>query len=266
MRFLASNSFAQKMTLMALVASGIASATLMVAFLANDSISSRAQLESRLSSLANIVGQNSAAALDFDDRAAARDVLEALKAEPSIVSACLYERSGSLFATYDQKSGKHECATRQSDVVPVVSGFSSVKEAVEHHGDFAGTLYLVCDLEGIHQRWRHLLQVTCWLLIGALIVGGVSGALLQRSITKPIRELAEVMQEVTERHNFNLRVTPRGTSEIALLGVGFNGMLQELEKRDEEKKAFEAKLAFQALNDELTGLPNRRLLADRLGY
>jgi diguanylate cyclase (GGDEF)-like protein len=41
-------------------------------------------------------------------------------------------------------------------------------------------------------------------------------------------------------------------------------MLAELEKRAEDKRAFEAQLKHQALNDDLTGLPNRRLLGDRL--
>src|SRR5581483_4959569 len=39
----------------------------------------------------------------------------------------------------------------------------------------------------------------------------------------------------------------------------------ELERREAEKRNFEAKLQYQASNDPLTGLPNRRLFADRLG-
>jgi Amt family ammonium transporter len=57
-----------------------------------------------------------------------------------------------------------------------------------------------------------------------------------------------------------------GNDEIARLGSGFNTMLAELEKRAAKKTAFEAQLKHQALNDDLTSLPNRRLLADRLTH
>ena len=94
MRFPTGNSFAHRMTIMALVASSVASATLMAAFLALRFGEFAHQLESRLSTLANIVGQNSTAALLFDDRTAAVEVLHALEAEGSVVSACLYGQTG----------------------------------------------------------------------------------------------------------------------------------------------------------------------------
>src|ERR1039458_5373244 len=100
MRFPVRTSFAHRMTILALLASSVSSATLMGAFLEFDSVTTHRQLENRLSTLANIVGQNSAAALLFDDRAAAMEVLGALEAERSVVSACLYGSSGRLFAGY----------------------------------------------------------------------------------------------------------------------------------------------------------------------
>ena len=68
MRFPGSSSFAHRMTLLALLTSSIVSITLMASFLAYDSVSAREQMQNRLASLADIVGQNSAAALVFDDR------------------------------------------------------------------------------------------------------------------------------------------------------------------------------------------------------
>jgi diguanylate cyclase (GGDEF)-like protein len=265
MRFPTGNSFAHKMTIMALLASSVASATLMAAFLAYDSVNSHTQLESRLSTLANIVGQNSTAALLFDDRAAAVEVLQALEAERSVVSACLYGQSGHLFAEYQRRPEIHDCPA-QLHREPAAPGYATVSRTVGRDGDFAGTLYLKSDLQEIEERWRHMLQITGWLLMMALVIGGVAGSLLQRKISKPVRELAGAMHEVTERHNFGARVSLSGADEIAQLGSGFNTMLAELEKRAAEKTAFEAQLKLQALNDELTGLPNRRLLADRLSH
>ena len=42
------------------------------------------QLDSRISTLADVMGQNSSAALDFSDKQAAASVLEALRKEPHV--------------------------------------------------------------------------------------------------------------------------------------------------------------------------------------
>ena len=65
MRLGRNNTFAHKIALASLMATGIAVATLTTAFLVVDSISSRDSLNARLSTLADVVGKNSTAALDF---------------------------------------------------------------------------------------------------------------------------------------------------------------------------------------------------------
>jgi len=70
---------------------------LIASFLALDLVSAHSQLQGRLSTLADIVGQNSTAALNFDDRDAAMEVLAAFRAEAPVVSACLYGQDAKLF-------------------------------------------------------------------------------------------------------------------------------------------------------------------------
>ncbi|HVX56104.1 MAG TPA: EAL domain-containing protein, partial [Candidatus Saccharimonadales bacterium] len=74
------------------------------------------------------------------------------------------------------------------------------------------------------------------------------------------------MQNVTREQRFDTEVSARGSEAIAQLVVGFNRMLVELQQREKAKQEAEARLQHMALIDDLTGLPNRRLLAERLSH
>ena len=259
------SSFAHKMTWIALVTSGIASATLMASFLAYDSMSAHTQMQNHLATLAEVVGQTSTAALMFDDKPAAHEMLEALRTESPVVSACLYSPAGNLFAQYLRHPEVRLCP-KLAGAWSTPSTFDAAIRTLERSGDFVGTIYIESDLSDLRKRWVHLCWIACGLLFAALILSTVLGSMLQRRILRPIDELAAAMQAVTVRQDFSARVSPAGKDEIALLGRGFNSMLQQLEKRAQDNAAFEARLEYQALNDELTGLPNRRLMADRLNH
>src|SRR5690349_23556467 len=55
-----------------------------------------------------IVGENSTAALTFNDANSARDVLAALRSEPHIQSACIFTRDGHQFARYSRLAGNSD--------------------------------------------------------------------------------------------------------------------------------------------------------------
>jgi diguanylate cyclase (GGDEF)-like protein len=79
-----------------------------------------------------------------------------------------------------------------------------------------------------------------------------------------IKELARAMQEVAAQRKLSARVSASGSEQLAELSLGFNRMLEQLEEGDLAKRRAEDKLQQQALTDELTGLPNRRSLTERL--
>ncbi|HEX4038259.1 MAG TPA: EAL domain-containing protein [Acidobacteriaceae bacterium] len=81
-----------------------------------------------------------------------------------------------------------------------------------------------------------------------------------------IRDLARSMLQVAAQRPFDPQMPESGSEEIAELVDGFNAMLTELQKKDRARRDAEARLQQMALFDDLTGLPNRRLLVDRLAH
>jgi len=85
-----------------------------------------------------------------------------------------------------------------------------------------------------------------------------------REESAAINDLVCAMKEVTTQRNLTARVSAAGSEQITQLGIGFNMILSELEVGDLAKREAEDRLKHQALTDELTGLPNRRSLSERL--
>jgi diguanylate cyclase (GGDEF)-like protein len=264
MQVFARNGFARKMTLMAMLASGLGSTCLILALLGYDTVSAREQLNRRLETLATIVGQNSAASLLFHDPGAATEVLSAMEAERSVAAACLYDRTGALFAEFRRAETVKHCSAQAGKQSQPLADDVTVSRTIEQQGAVAGTLRLEADTAEIPRRRVHMLRISGGLLLLAMVVSAIAGSLLQERISKPLRDLASAMRQVTDEQNFATRVSSSGANEITQLSDNFNVMLTELERRAAEKAKFEERLHHQAHNDELTGLPNRRLLADRL--
>ena len=81
--------------------------------------------------IAGVIGANSSAALSFKDSGKndAREVLAALKAEPYVIRACLYNDSGEVFATYFREGSQQNtpplCRTKIFASTAIHSAYST---------------------------------------------------------------------------------------------------------------------------------------------
>jgi PAS domain S-box-containing protein len=186
-----------------------------------------------LNALANILGTNSTAPLEFKDPNSARDLLQALAAKPHILAAVIFDRDGKPFATYRR-------ASASKFVPPAVENEASrftrdrvlIFQPIQFDREKVGTVFL----EGDTVEYRQLLEG--YLLFFGLIVAVVSmGAFamagqLQRPISDPILELAWTTKMVTGTRDYSIRAGKKSEDEVGVLIDGFNEMLGQIQARD----------------------------------
>jgi PAS domain S-box-containing protein len=252
------NNLRFKLGVISVLSSGLALCTLCAAFLAYDLRGSKLSLEDRLSTLAAIVGENSAAALEFSDSTTATEVLSALHSERSLVSACLYDRTGHLYARYQRSRsfGSLDCPPSTPSEPQHDPNFISTVSPVISGGETVGSVYLQSDLLELKYRWDKLARVAGALLMASLVVGSAAGWFLSKRISERISELAHTMRIVSVDKDYGVRVPTTGDDEIGQLSAGFNEMLAEIKVRDDELQTnrhdLEAELEErQRMNEEL---------------
>src|SRR4030081_1631433 len=95
-------SIKRKLTLITMLTSSIALILASVSFLIYDLVSFRHLLTQDLMTQAEIIGYNSAGAMEFKDVPAATATLSALTAKEDIVTAVLYTPDAKAFASYSR--------------------------------------------------------------------------------------------------------------------------------------------------------------------
>ncbi len=93
-------SIRRKQTLIIMLTSSVVLFLACASFITLDTVTFRRELSERMTILADAVGSNCAAAIDFEDVKAAEEALAALRADENIVAACVYSSGGRIFAAY----------------------------------------------------------------------------------------------------------------------------------------------------------------------
>src|SRR5579863_9863406 len=138
----------KQMTIIMLVA-GVALVLSCAAFGTYDILAFRKEMVSKLQTLAKIVGDNSAAAIDFPDPDAAADTLALLGEEPHIIGACIYGKDGKVFAEFTRPGERHN--VHLPAMQPAGHSFGKdnliLFDSIDYHGETIGTIYIESDLD-----------------------------------------------------------------------------------------------------------------------
>ena len=240
-------SIKRKLTAIIMIASTVALLLVSTGFVTYELVTFRQTMTRDLSTLAEIIGNQSTAALTYGDKDAAREILAALSAKKHIVAAALYDKEGRLIASYSGVKGPAVSFPNQPE--PEVSRFENSALVLFHEirldGDFVGTVYLKSDLQEINERFARYAAMILLFMLASWVVTLFLSALLQRVISRPIFHLAETARAVSGGKNYSLRATKHGGDELGQLIDGFNEMLGQIQQRDSELQQAHDKLEIR---------------------
>ncbi len=282
MTFFKDLSLKHKLTIIILATSGLMILFIAAFFLTNEAISIKRAMFHNLSAIAGITARNSTAALSFDDDETAQELLEALKAEPQILAAALYQKDGKIFAKFapDKKQVlphhlNMDSLFQGNPVAPglyvytinndsLMTDSLDIVTPVRLEGKIIGAVFIRVDQSWIyHQMWVFALTVFC-VVIGLIGISYFISSKLQRIVSEPIENLASSMERVRNRQDYSIRVSGSDSrDELGMLMRGFNEMLEQIQEQDrrlqENKEQLERQVALRTEALKLSEAQKREL-------
>jgi len=232
-----------KLTLIMMLTSSIVLFLACSTFVTYDAATFRRQLVESVSVLANAVGNNCAAAIDFKDSSVAQETLSALRENDNIVSACVYSRDGHVFAVYQRDGASQVAPAMMPGAGQEFTGDQlHLFRPIRQQGEVVGSIYVASDLRAFSTRLMRYIGIAGMVLMVSLLVALGLSSRLQRLVSDPILQLARVARSVATEKNYSVRATKRSNDELGQLVEGFNEMLAQIQVRD---------IALQTARDSL---------------
>jgi signal transduction histidine kinase/DNA-binding response OmpR family regulator len=257
-------SIKRKLTLMIMVISIFTLLLSFVLIISYDRILERRAMVRNLTTQAEIIGNNSTAAITFHDPDSAKEVLTALKARPEIISAVIYTSDQKAFARYQRADQTIDSPPpdTQADGSFFAADRLTLFQQIKLDGIVIGTVILESDLREMHSRLRKQLVVRGVVILILVCIVFLVSSRFQRVISDPIAKLARTAKLVSVDKDYSVRAARHGDDELGLLVDSFNEMLAQIQSRDQELQRQRENLEKEVLRRtaELT-MVNAQLIA-----
>ncbi len=206
-----------------------------------------------------MLGNNLTAALLYNDRDTALEILSTVKAEKTITIACVIDNDDNAFATYiaeKQSSVGENCYEPDigAEDYRYMNRKLVIREPVIVNGRQVGVLFLHARTDQVyHLIYYHLFFIIVVISV-AMLLGYFLANRLQYAISKPITDLTKIAREYSKKSHTavddtEMRLAEKlGDDEIGVLVDAFNSMLQNIRIREEALKQASEEADFEREN------------------
>jgi len=248
-RWLADLSIRYKLRLAILTTTAFAVVLVAIATATVQWFNARASATKDLGALAQVVAANSTAAISFNDRAAAGEILQALRTRGNVVAACLFSGQGSrrdIAAMYQPSTAVGpDCQTLLRHRADKVEGFITARADVVLDGETLGELVIIENDAAIWSLLQANLIALLAISIFSMVLAAMLSSIIERLISRPIIALANTADQIADSRDFSLRAPNSGNDEVGGLIRAFNFMLDQIEAAEANLRELNADLQLQ---------------------
>jgi signal transduction histidine kinase/CheY-like chemotaxis protein/HPt (histidine-containing phosphotransfer) domain-containing protein len=238
--WLARQPLARKLTVSIVAAGSVIVATACVVFAVYDYSTSRSKLVRDLTTLADVVGTNSTAAVTFNDVPAATETLRAVAAHSHVIGAQLFARDGGVVATYSRTPAAHvtapgfdaELLKHPTPTAVFDRDVLRVLEPVRLNHEIVGSIALESDTGEIWNRLGSFGGIMILVMIATFWLALLLSGLIARMVRAPIERLIDMTRAVGQEQRYDVRAVRTTDDEIGELIDRFNDMVSEIQRRD----------------------------------
>jgi signal transduction histidine kinase len=197
-------------------------------------LSLRQKMIQNLLTQAKMIADNCKASIAFQVTEDANETLQTLKAEKSIIFGRVYTADGNIFASYYRNGIETKLnlpVPRKADYI-FDNKFLTVFEPVILESEYIGTACLRSDLVNLNTTLKNNISIMVMVLLLVSLPAYFISSGLQRIISSPILNLANVAKFVSEKKEYSVRAQKNSKDEVGLLIDAFNEMLEQIQERD----------------------------------
>lgn len=206
---------------------------------------------------AELISEYLVSPLVFKRKEGVKEILSSLRNTPSISYAGVYLKD-TVFASYGDPENASLADKKLISEAPASlykKGMLITTKPVMYQQEQYGTLLLLASTTIMNREIERLWRTALMLLVLLVAFSFVMAYYFQSLLSRPVLKLVHLMQRVTDNKDFSVRAPERKNDEIGALYDGFNKMIEQLAKRDNERELFARRLKMakeQAENaDEL---------------
>lgn len=209
---------------------------------------------------AMLLAATNTSALLFQDEQSATQSLASLEQHASARYGQIFDSDMNVFAEYVSPGQQVDFMPRDfNESVVFANGNFYVALPITLDNEQLGVIVVSESGGGMLEQRQRYLQMAIAIFFGSILLAYILNWKLQQLFTEPVSRLVDFVAHVARYKRYHQRLEVLRDDEIGGIVSGVNALLDTIERH-------EAELHSRANYDELTGLPNRHLLADRLSH